>query len=590
MAPPIIQVQIPQVAITDADSSSSRPQTPTPAPQSSAPTSPTLPPRMDSLKVDSPTWRKRTRSSSISTTDTLPIYSSGSDTPTAPCSRSRPRSNSTTPSLVPSYRTIPESHNSTIYHIYRQGGPKGHLSIHETPDKSLGLLPRATLPDGSPRPFPGFWRRTVSCAHPRTCRQPDHPGFDPRMPAYYVHRPCMPGFVRGVPMTLRVGANRWSPVACRFRENLGWRKWTFDFEDVNGEGVLDERGVVAEDFPRRFKRKGDGRVKIERGSCCIGKIGQCWSRGVKRQKKMEEKKMEEKEEKEVRTVDDDGGGEEEATAKTTGEAQTTTQTPNLRVDTSRSETSDVRHADKVEMTWENKLGREYSFTYKDIHFFWKGTSTLKDEHNKRWGAMNRFNHLKLIAQLPDTVDTDSPPPPRKSPSLSPDSAEKPGFLLRRCSSISSISSIFSKKSTTSTQPPPPKKELVVATYTCMWGRRKAGRLAVDDTAIEKLVQIIAAASPASFVPVPKRRSSSSRSDQLSPASMAPPSKKHHAHVFPTPRLQDCPVEVQDFERQRLRELVVATCVAMCNSEQEKRHMLIELTFLLAEIAQNAATG
>ncbi|KAK6501864.1 hypothetical protein TWF481_009683 [Arthrobotrys musiformis] len=644
-AAPTIAIQIPQFAITDVDSS--RPQTPVPIPdaESSAPTSPTTK-RMDSLKVDDiPAGWRRQRSSSISTMETLPTYS-GPGSPTGKFG-SRNRSNSMTPSVyseAPSYRTIPEDHDSTVYHLYRIGGPKGgNMSIHEVADKSLGVLPHATFADGTQRPTPGWWSRTCGAVNARTARRPDHPKFDPRMAAYYVHKPTLPVGWKPLPFTLRVGPNRHSPISCRFDGSLAWRKWVFDFEDINGEGVVDERGVVAEDYPRKFRKPGwikasefgkDGEesqneVEEERGRARPGNKSPCLCSSIVKavKRKMSgreqiknavevkaESKPEPEEPKEIITeaptnptpainVAPESLTEAEKEALAPAEETPASvpkpaarSAPALTIDTSNIKSCEItpphtpstpNHSDKVVMVWENKLGRQYSFTYKNIKFSWKGTSTLKDEHNKKWGALNRYSHLKLVAELPEeTGETPITPKSPKSPCLSPEDAEKPGFLLRRRSSISSISSIFSKKSTIT-----PKKELIVATYTCTWGKRKAGRLHVDNSAIEKLVQIIAQASPAPISPLPRRRSTSFSGDHyLSPDSLSPPTKKRHAHVFPTPKLPDSLVPVDVLERKRLRELAVVTCVAMANGEQEKRHAIIEMTALLAEIAQNAATG
>ncbi|KAJ6263392.1 hypothetical protein Dda_1955 [Drechslerella dactyloides] len=658
-----VTIQIPQVAIVDVDSS--RPQTPVSEHQSSAPSSPTAA-RMDSLKVEDPaSWWKRRRSSSVSTVETLPIYPGPNSPPNA--TRNHGRSNSMTPSIaseVPSYRTIPEDHDTTTYHLYRLGH-KGGITVHEVADKSLGLLPRATFADGTPRPLPGFWKRNCLVANPKTARRPDHPKFDPRLPAYCVHKPIMPAFARDVPMTLRRGPNKHSPIVCRFDGNFAWRKWYFDFEDINGEGVVDERGVIAEDYPRKGiwrkskmsnkpsevetegktdspKGEPNKAARNQKNSCMLSKgFGLAWSLSQRAngKKRVENGKQADQNRETVAeklkpadtpvepsetTADiiapvpvrpvpviniveepplEAGQKEEEETkvAGPTSQASTSAPSPppaaparpvsartspELHVDTSRSITlADAESSDKIEMIWENKLHRQYSFTYRDIKFFWKGTSTLKDEHSGSWGAMNRFNHLKLVAELPDDEPEEaSSPQVSKSPTLSPDSAEKPGFLLRRRSSISSISSMFSRKSGASTKAP--KKELVMATYTTLWGKRKAGRLAVDNTSIDKIVQIIAAKSPTSFAPVLKRRSSSFSEELLSPASLSPPSKSYHAHVFPTPNLPQFPVEVEIFEKQRLKELIVATCIAMANSEREKRHATIELTFLLLEIIQN----
>ncbi|KAK6348516.1 hypothetical protein TWF718_006304 [Orbilia javanica] len=645
-AAPTISIQIPQLAITDVDSS--RPQTPVSMSHAeSVPTSPTTK-RMDSLKVEDipQNWRRK-RSSSISTMETLPTYS-GPGSPTRQFG-SRNRSNSMTPSVyseAPSYRTIPEDHDSTVYHLYRIGGPKGgNMSIHEVADKSLGALPRATFADGSQRPTPGWWSRTCSAVNARTARRPDHPKFDPRMAAYYVHKPTLPVGWKPLPYTLRVGPNRHSPISCRFDGSFAWRKWVFDFEDINGEGVVDERGVVAEDYPRKINKPGWRRASdigkdTEEGQddpdalwgksrSSPSKENACLCSSVIKAVKKKMGEREPKKNKEAKrskpalveskegaittpapptpAVEVTSDSLEKVEGKVLATEQenltpapqptstsTTRNTPILTIDTSKAceltpppTPSTPNHSDLVKMNWENKLGRQYSFTYKDIKFSWKGTSTMKDEHNKKWGALNRYSHLKLVAELPgESEETPITPKSPKSPCLSPEDAEKRGFLLRRSSSISSFSSIFSKKTVTS-----PKKELVVATYTCTWGKRKAGRLHVDNTAIEKLARIIADASPVQFSPLPKRRSRSFSEDHyLSPHSFSPPTKKCHAHVFPTPKLLDSPVTVDVFERKRLRELTIVTCVAMANGEQEKRHAIIETTALIAEIAQNAATG
>ncbi|KAF3934931.1 hypothetical protein ABW19_dt0207462 [Dactylella cylindrospora] len=655
-------IQIPQFAIVDVDSNSSRPQTPASASESassatSPPTSPTAP-RMDSLKVDDVPvgWRRR-RSSSVSTMETLPTYS-GPGSPTFG-GKGHKRSNSASPSIyseAPSYRTIPDDHDSTTYHLYRIHGPE-HITLHEVPDRSLGLLPKATLPDGTEAPRPGFWRRNFTPINMKSFRKPDHPRHDPRLPAYFVHKPQLFSLRKSVPLTLRAGPNKSSPIACRFDGSFAWRKWVFDFEDINGEGVVDERGVIAEHFPRparkMMKKVPDGlQSEVEAVQELAGKGGYSWHWSTKTaaekrakyekknaKKASKGKQVEAKVEIKPEDVPDtekqddskaeiispvpvrpvpiinvageplsdtvqEAGGPEAAASSNSPQPQASSPTPTegsstptpsvrsapaLKIDTSKVETPSSKPGkpskysnDVVIMTWENKLSRQYCFTYKDIKFFWKGTSSQKDLHNKRWGALNRFNHLKLVAELPDD-EKEAPVTPTtpRSPSLSPADAEKPGLPLRRRSSFSSI---FSRKSVTG-----PKKELVIATFTCTWGKRKAGRLVVDNTSIDKLVEVIAKASPSSFSPIPKRRSSSF-SEYLSPTAMSAPSKHYHAHVFPIPKEQQFPLEIEIFTKKRLNELTVATCVAMANSEQEKRHVTSEVAALLLEVAQNAATG
>ncbi|KAF3911768.1 hypothetical protein AA313_de0206459 [Arthrobotrys entomopaga] len=624
-------LQIPQLVISNVDAS--RPQTPASISEgeSSTPTSPTIS-RKDSLGVDTLSGWRRRRASSMSTITTLPMYS-GPNSPTQSL-RDRKRSNSMTPSVyseAPSYRTIPFDNDSTVYHIYRQGH-KGAISVHEVSDASLDLLPRATFADGTPRPLPGFWKRNCRLMNAKTARCPDRPKYDPRMASYFVHKPVLPAYYQHVPMTLRVGPNKNSPIACRFGGNFAWRKWFFDFEDINGEGVVDERGVIATDYPRKPKKvwkpkapkapkapsaeteeaQAAAAAKEPKGG--LHKRSFSWSpipktaskKGSKDSLKGKQIAVAETKEPDQQPAGDvqktpeivasvtprppsvvnvagEPGTEAEIPDTTEESASASAPTPKparvtpaLTIDTSAPQAE--KPSDRVEMTWENKLGRQYCFTYRNIKFYWKGTSTLSDVNNKKWGAFNRFSHLKLVAELPE-----EPVETPKSPLLSPKDAEKQSPLLRRrssFSSLSSISSIFSKKSTT-------KKELLLATYTSVWGKRKAGRLHIDNTAIEKLAEKIAAASPSSFALPSKRRSATfSESHYISPTSLSPPTRASHAHVFPTPRIESLPVEIEIFERKRIKELVVATGIAMVNAEHEKRHTLIELTFLLIEIVQN----
>ncbi|KAF2036622.1 hypothetical protein EK21DRAFT_105934 [Setomelanomma holmii] len=55
----------------------------------------------------------------------------------------------------------------------------------------------------------------------------------------------------------------------------------------------------------------------------------------------------------------------------------------------------------VYLRWTSPLSRHtrrYHFQYASIDFYWKGTGTVKE--TRRCGSLLRFNHLKLVAQLP----------------------------------------------------------------------------------------------------------------------------------------------------------------------------------------------
>jgi hypothetical protein len=57
----------------------------------------------------------------------------------------------------------------------------------------------------------------------------------------------------------------------------------------------------------------------------------------------------------------------------------------------------------VYLRWTNPLSRHtrcYHFHYAGIEFFWKGTGSVQE--SRTCGLLLRFNHLKLVAQLPTT--------------------------------------------------------------------------------------------------------------------------------------------------------------------------------------------
>ncbi|KAH7083229.1 hypothetical protein BKA63DRAFT_502518 [Paraphoma chrysanthemicola] len=69
------------------------------------------------------------------------------------------------------------------------------------------------------------------------------------------------------------------------------------------------------------------------------------------------------------------------------------------------DTKPERADEVVYLKWTSPLSRQtrrYHFQYAGIDFFWKGTGTVKE--TRRCGGLLRFNHLKLVAQIPSVGD------------------------------------------------------------------------------------------------------------------------------------------------------------------------------------------
>jgi hypothetical protein len=105
--------------------------------------------------------------------------------------------------------------------------------------------------------------------------------------------------------------------------------------------------------------------------------------------------------------------------------------------------SPERADEVVYLRWTSPFSRQtrrYHFQYAGIDFYWKGTGTVKEP--KRCGGLLRFNHLKLVAQIPADGDEKE--------------QHRPGVCLGK--------------------------------YTCSVACRKNGVLDIFDTAILRLVE------------------------------------------------------------------------------------------------------
>jgi hypothetical protein len=77
--------------------------------------------------------------------------------------------------------------------------------------------------------------------------------------------------------------------------------------------------------------------------------------------------------------------------------------PDVFVDEKAQDSEPEKADEVVYLRWTSPLSRHtrrYHFQYARIDFYWKGTGTSKE--SRRCGMLLRFNHLKLVAKLPNT--------------------------------------------------------------------------------------------------------------------------------------------------------------------------------------------
>lgn len=154
------------------------------------------------------------------------------------------------------------------------------------------------------------------------------------------------------------------------------------------------------------------------------------------------------------------------------------------------------------MKWSGWLTREYDFKWRGVEFVWKGTSTVRDE-KMIIGPLSRFNHLKLVAKIPlkeeegeerehggegqatgeerqqeGACKEETQNELKRERSLS-------GFITsitRRGSNFSSLPSDLSRSTSNGRMD---MRESVIAKYTCLAAKKKCGRLAVYENALEE---------------------------------------------------------------------------------------------------------
>ncbi|KAI9798385.1 MAG: hypothetical protein M1825_005369 [Sarcosagium campestre] len=326
-----------------------------------------------------------------------------------------------------------EKPRTTTFHIYHEGFRTHNYSIHLIKDTDVPL-PQVDDPaapnyvddeklknfeQGRFQRFIGalclpFVRKKNANKAIRKLRRElvvDNAKFDERTNTspYYVHRPYLA--FHDPPYTLHRGGKRRTPTICLLYNSWFWHHSEVVFSELLArDDVVDPRGVVTSKFGSK-----DG----ENGTIKGYKLSKrrMWMETGKDFHRAETKKQ-----------------------KDLGAGPATDQFPH----------EPLRPDETVRMAWKFRLWepRTYYFKYGGIQFFWKGTATVKDP--KFWGIFLAFNHLKLVAVLPESID--------------------------ECSKESYLNKAASKCSTT---------EICIATYTSVMSHRKAGRLRLFDDEIDR---------------------------------------------------------------------------------------------------------
>ncbi|KAI5785889.1 hypothetical protein EDC01DRAFT_661859 [Geopyxis carbonaria] len=396
---------------------------------------------------------------------------------------------------------------STLYHLYRPN--EGDITVHTVPDSTI----KASHP--KPASTTHWWQKADPSAPPKL--KLGDPATDPRSAAYYMHAPTLWGHVP--PRTLRLGGRKDAPVVCLIDGDMSWRRWKLDFaapackkprgapmradttpaplQSLNDPGVMDPRGVQTARYPLR-------------SWSLPGESGKAWAREQRARRRT---------------------GVEIPDACLPRAPDEAAIPPHLRV-------TDGDDACVLLLVWNGWWTREYAFAVRGVQMRWKGTGTVRDE-KKYWGSWCRYNHLKLVAYLPD-ADSEFVERERWEKEK-----EKVGVLKR----IRSVASFRSGVSDAGSGSGSERDEalsgcrpVLLAKYTCIWANRKAGRLVVYEPGLEE----VAAAGLAA------RKESRKGQEEVQEEEV---------------------VETVETATERLRHVVVATALCMLQGEKEKRDTL-----------------
>lgn len=259
-------------------------------------------------------------------------------------------------------------------------------------------------------------------------RPPDAKEPETEAPGFFVHKPRL--WFGHPPRTLRYGQSKHGTPICLIHNSGLWRKWRIQFCDgLDEPGVVDPRGVVGaesghaskQDSVRQGGNKHNGFVQgypVKKWRFW-GDTGKRYHQDVNRRKRE-------------------------------GENPSLGQGKPLEVSTA------------INLTWHSPFSprtRRYNFRYGDLDFCWKGTGTV--EHPGFCGAFTRFNHLKLVVQVPAGGAFDTEPAAGVGHTMGMD---------RGTDGFGGSQKAF-----------PQTREIFLATYTSSPAARKSGVLEVRDS-------------------------------------------------------------------------------------------------------------
>lgn len=477
---------------------------------------------------------------------------------------------------------------TTVYHIYHAGKRGKNFTAHSIKDAKLVKQLHEEIGPVVLKRGCGVSNYSSACGAnapnslPPKEIEADDNKTDPRRAAYYLHSPFL--WFHEPPQTLRFGADKNAPVVCLIEGSFFWRTWRLDFvvpEDgkkggkknkskgqgqkasemsqrvdsgfdegggeevdpinketgrrwkgLNEPGIIDPRGVLASQYPIRASghRPGEtgkeyvtGEVRRRRSSLIDPEQV---ASGINQSRSFSKRARE-------IFCPLSSSHLTAATPPPTPEPEILTELLSKPQNLPGHLRPDSLDEGSVLMKWSGWLTREYEFVYKGVDLRWKGTGTVKDE-KKYFGSWSRYNHLKLVAILPDSDEEGLGEVEQKEGLHASDRK-----LARRASFSSFVSLLSHRDSGVSDTGSEKGKErpkgkdrrqVVIAKYTCLAARRKAGRLTVYEHGLEQATRMHV--------------------------------KSGDENGFNT-------------EKERLRHLAVATALCMLQAEKEKRDTIIK---------------
>lgn len=489
---------------------------------------------------------------------------------------------------------------TTVYHIYRVGRNNTNFTVHSVKDtKLVEQLQEEVGPVVLKRGCGCSTSKLTRGLHPLNSLPPkkikvDDNETDPRKATYYLHSPCL--WFHEPPQTLRFGGDKNAPVVCLIEGSFFWRTWRLGFavpEDecgkkdkkkkpkdkgqktpemsqrvdsgfeeggdgggsinnkterrwkgLNEPGVIDPRGVLVSKYPLRASGRWPGESGKE---YAIEKAKQLKSSPATPNQVTSRINQSDGFSKRLRDLFSPRSSSSYSTTATSPP----TPDPGFLTEILSAEPEpqdlpshlrpDSLDEGSLLMKWSGWLTREYGFAYKGVDLRWKGTGTVKDE-KKYWGSWSKYNHLKLVATLPDE-DEDGEEVGKveqKNERLCAGSKK-----LGRRGSFSSFISLVSRQDSgvgiaESEEERERRKQrggrqVVIAKYTCLAALRKAGRLTIYEHGLEQATSM---------------------------------------HVAPGNEGEF------DTEKERLRHLTVATALCMLQGEKEKRDTILKMIEIL----------